>query len=264
LRVVVYIGKSVSYKHPPVHEVILDLQFDGDADLTKLKDAAEAIAAVSDFKGVAERHTLDTSMLIGSVSHTAQTSTTRPAGFTINAENGAGYANLFKAQLTLHEVRSSTWPVGSYAGWDVISDRFFSIMNQAAVAYNDLKIRRVGLRYVNRIALPLGSPIDSWFNFLPTYPSNLQGVFNFSYSQTWANTHGHQDVATTVNMARIEVPAEQANSHIGVMLDIDIFNMWPKDAPIWEECKDWFSRAHDCENSVFEEFITDDLREEFY
>lgn len=246
-----------------MHEVILDLQFVEDADLVQLKSAAESIEAIDGFKGVTERHTLDTSMLIGSAPHAAQTSTTRPAGFTINVENGGGYANVFKTQLTLHEIRSSNWPTGTYAGWDVISNRFFTVMNHAAGPYNKSMIRRVGLRYVNRIALPIESQIDSWFKFLPTSPSNLKGVFNFSYSQTWANTHGNEDVATTVNMARIEVPAEKANSHIGVMLDIDIFNMWPNDAPSWDECKNWFSRAHDCENTVFEEFITDDLREEF-
>jgi uncharacterized protein (TIGR04255 family) len=48
-----------------------------------------------------------------------------------------------------------------------------------------------------------------------------------------------------------------------VLLDIDVFNLWIPKAPSYDKLPDWFKRAHEIENQIFEGSITDPLRERF-
>ncbi|MBA3521791.1 MAG: TIGR04255 family protein [Gemmatimonadales bacterium] len=60
----------------------------------------------------------------------------------------------------------------------------------------------------------------------------------------------------------IEEPAIAANNQ-GILLDIDVFNLWIPKAPPYRDLAAWFSRAHDIENQIFEGCVTNLLRERF-
>ena len=42
---------------------------------------------------------------------------------------------------------------------------------------------------------------------------------------------------------------------LGVTLDIDVFNLWVRDAPDFDAVPEWFDRAHLFVNAVFESCI---------
>jgi uncharacterized protein (TIGR04255 family) len=50
---------------------------------------------------------------------------------------------------------------------------------------------------------------------------------------------------------------------LGVILDIDVFNILATNAPTWSTADRWFEEAHSVENSIFEDVITDRLRAAF-
>ena len=50
---------------------------------------------------------------------------------------------------------------------------------------------------------------------------------------------------------------------LGVTLDIDVFNLWVRDAPDFDAVPEWFARAHLFENAVFESCIRDALAVQF-
>ena len=72
-------------------------------------------------------------------------------------------------------------------------------------------------------------------------------------------------MSLTVGLATIAIPANVAlhEKHIGFLLDIEVFNLWPHMAPSFLDLPEWCRRAHEVENRVFEGAITDALRKRF-
>ena len=50
---------------------------------------------------------------------------------------------------------------------------------------------------------------------------------------------------------------------LGVTLDIDVFNLWVRDAPDFDAVPGWFERAHLFENMIFERCVTEALAVQF-
>ena len=90
-------------------------------------------------------------------------------------------------QLTLHQVRAGHGlPEGEYLGWDSIFERFSRIHGAALPQYGILRPRRVGVRYVNRVVLPAGSDLRTWFSVVPDPPPQVMDVRAFDLAHTWS------------------------------------------------------------------------------
>src|SRR5438445_7706118 len=121
-----------------------------------------------------------------------------------------------------------------------------------------------GIRYLNRISIPQGEDISNWVKVALQPPALLHDLYTFSLSHTWARAGDDDDMSATVNVAKIAIedPAVAASNQ-GVLLDIDVFNLWIPKAPSYDKLPEWFERAHEVENQIFEGSITDPLRERF-
>ena len=71
--------------------------------------------------------------------------------------------------LTLHLVRPGAWPAGKYMGWSAIYGRFVKLHESLGDVYGPLEIKRAGVRYLNRIAIPDVSTGGSGFIVLPPW-----------------------------------------------------------------------------------------------
>ena len=63
---------------------------------------------------------------------------------------------------------------------------------------------------------------------------------------------------------RVAVPYRcVVTQYYGTLLDIEIFNVWVREAPTYEDLPSWLDEAHSIENATFEASITKKLRESF-
>jgi len=92
----------------------------------------------------------------------------------------------------------------------------------------------------------------------------LRDLYTFHLRQTWARAGNHEDMSATIGLVKIEIgdPSIAAQSQ-GVLLDIDVFNLWIEKAPRYENLPNWFTRAHEVENEIFEGCMTKELRARF-
>ncbi|MBA3345904.1 MAG: TIGR04255 family protein [Gemmatimonadales bacterium] len=124
--------------------------------------------------------------------------------------------------------------------------------------------KRVGLRYINRIAVPDGTPPEDWLALKLEAPSMLHSTWAFHLRQTWANIEGDEDLSASINLAKVAIDDPRySEGHQGILLDIDVFNLWVRNAPALSAVPEWFQRAHPAENRIFEGCITDNLRNLF-
>ncbi len=250
------------YHDPPVHEVVLSLGFHDSLDPVDLERLPENIAGRFSRSDRLER--TEAEIALGPVGETAVSSQRRFDGWLFKHDDGSRILRTSASLVSYHVVRPGKWPAGPYPGWDIIRPEWVDLLQLLAPAYQLTPIRRSGLRYLNRIAIPEEANPSEWFTVTLRAPSLLRGLFNFNLAQTWARIEGNERLSANIKMAKITIEApEYAKGHQGVLLDIEVFNLYVKDAPRFTELTEWFNQAHAVENEIFEECVTEALRTRF-
>ncbi len=142
-----------------------------------------------------------------------------------------------------------------YRDWwyfERMAKKYWEIYNTSAAT----PPARIGLRFVNRIPLPLGQEIEEYFNFYPT--------LNLDLPQTWGQV-----------VMRLEVPVPNTDYTVGLVqqwhgrsdvldcvditLDIDVFAVSAgfADDEIWNR----LIEMRTIKNDFFEKAITEKVRE---
>jgi uncharacterized protein (TIGR04255 family) len=248
------------YRNPPVHEVILDVQFQNGLDERVLRGLRERFTEL--FPQAEPQNLMQVQLVLGPTGQAFQSTGAQFGGWLLKGPDPRWVLQLGQTAITFHAVRQGVWPVGEYAGWSAIHDRFVEVCRYLG-PYGALAPRRVGLRYLNRIAVPEGN-LSQWFTVTLNAPAVLTDVWSFNLRQTWATVEGYADLSATLGVAKIEIEEPRLREgRQGILFDIDIFNLWPPTAPSFDDLPEWFQRAHEAENLVFESCITDPLRQTF-
>ena len=95
----------------------------------------------------------------------------------------------------------------------------------------------------------------------PLEPVNK--LWDFTFTRTWESGIDFPQHSATVTLTKSDPPKDMAEETFGVTLDIDVFNLWVRDAPDFDSVPDWFEKAHLFENMVFESCVTDALAAQF-
>lgn len=240
------------YLDPPVHEVILDVKFQHDL-------SEEAVMGIPQVLGEpCER------IAFNQIEFAPDGSTR------ISGDNFAHWQSealdtckwitrVSESQITLNSVRPGPWPTGTYVGWPAILDRWAALVSRLQGTFL-APIRRCGLRYVNKLALPANTDLDEWLSIGLHAPSVLKGITNFQLRQSWKAVDGFEDLSVNLTLALLPPEQTPRPSAIAVVLDIDIFNFLVANSPQIANIRAWYERAHAAENAVFESSITDRLR----
>lgn len=247
------------YKNPPVHEVHLDVRFSGVIPPAELVDIPKALG--DEFGVSRHAQTLTIVSSGGQVSSDAQFS-----GWEFSETEPRWVLRTQSGQLTVIMARSQAWPSGEYVGWEAVYERFVRVCERVQPFYGHLRPRRVGVRYVNRIAVPDGTSLGDWLNLAPQTPDLLSGLYTFDIQAVWREIREHPSMSATVRTAKISIPpsAEVSSELFGVLLDIEVFNLLVENAPqTLAEVPHWVREAHEVENAVFEGVITKKLRATF-
>jgi len=251
-----------TYRNPPVHEVVIDIQFLSDAPPAEV---SRIPALLAESFGVATK-SVEKSFQLGvgpAGSDMVTSSEERFAGWRFE-EKGENIWVLScgPRRIGLNCARSVPWPQGPYAGWESIRGRFSRALDLTQSVYQ-APIRKVAVRYINRILVPHDTQIEQWFSIGMKGPPQAVAVHTFDLNQTWVCAPGGQDGHSLhLRFARIDPPPQDQES-VALMLDIEVFNLLVSRAPDLRNVKQWIDRAHEIENDTFESSITESLRTRF-
>ena len=249
------------FRSPPVSEVILDLQFQDEAPPEQLPRVPERVGA-----------SLGDPVPVMRISNHSLASPRRIEnqepehvlwGWEFLAEDPQRLVTVAANRITQNLLRSEEWPSGEYVGWELNSRSFRELLELVAPMFSSLTIRRAGLRYINRVVIKKGTDLENWFNVVPAPLELVSNLWDFTFTRTWESGIEFPHHSATVSLAKSDPPTDMSDDELGVALDIDIFNLWVKDAPDFDAVPDWFERAHLFESVVFESCITDDLAVQF-
>lgn len=248
------------YRNPPVHEVILDVQFHRSLDEKLLRELRGRLK--SSFAQADQQNLMQMVMQVGAAGQAVQNTLTQFGGWLFRDQGWVFQTT--PTALTLHSVRQGSWPNGKYVGWSAIYDKFLGLHASLSDMYGALEPKRAGLRYLNRIALPESEDVSNWLAFTVLAPALLKELYTFNLRQTWARAGDSDDMSASLGLAKIDIEdSNVASNNQGVLLDVDVFNLWIAKAPSYGDLPNWFDRAHEIENQIFEGCMTEPLRQRF-
>jgi uncharacterized protein (TIGR04255 family) len=252
----------LSFRNPPVHEVVLTLQFHGRVDLNKLEGVGKLLSEPLIGAERVETHQVE---LVGTPTGEAGARVRREVvGWAFKTQGPTKVVQATRDALSVHAVRPGKWPVGPYPGWEVNGPWALGVFRELAPIYMALAPHRAGLRYLNRIAVPDPTDLRDWFTIVPPAPVGLSEAYVFQFGQTWERVHDHDNLSATVRLSKIAIDdPEIQKGNQGALLDIEVFTRRGEKAPGFDALSEWFKSAHDVENSIFESSITPKLADRF-
>lgn len=242
----------VLYKHPPITEAVIGINFS-----TPIKKV--------DFNSVNKKF------------HSHYPNNKIVSNFDVavevhNGEVGNPTANFHKKDGHRHSTVDMTqmlvlWPasfslsqLAPYTGWDDFLARFVRDWAIWKRTVGFQQIGRIGVRYINRIDIPIRNTITKYEEFLniyPKLPANLDPVL--SYAVQVARELIDIDCLLKINSAVVSSPILD---HISFVIDIDISKELDPPQSDNDIC-DLLNKIRVKKNEVFETCISDRARELF-
>lgn len=146
-----------------------------------------------------------------------------------------------------------------YSDWADFSREAFTYWKVYEQNIIPIGIRRIALRYVNSIVVPVIGKInfDEYFTIIPKVPQVLPQILNGYFSQIQCPCDDEGKIYATITQTFRRPKAEE----IHFILDIDVAKIILKDPDLnlFED----FEKMRHYKNSLFESIITDKTRELF-
>lgn len=147
----------------------------------------------------------------------------------------------------------------SYPSWP----RFLALIKRGYNTYRDIAapkgIRRIGLRYINHIEIPVHDiKLEDYLEFRPYIGKGLQQDFGTFALGVQFPYEGSRDL---LNLQLASLPQQPSSGAI-IALSLDYFLLKPGEIAL-EEAFQWVDVAHHHIEDAFEASITKKLREQF-
>ena len=113
-----------------------------------------------------------------------------------------------------------------YESWDQFKDEAVRLWNMHAELAKSIEIQRLGVRFINRITLPVGEVrLEDYLRVPPQPPGELDlQIMNFFHQDSLSVT-GHPYAINIVKT--VQPPQEFESDGGGLILDIDVFTTKP-------------------------------------
>ncbi len=238
------------YTKPSITEALIDLRVELPADvaLASLREMHRSFEL--DYPTVEE-------MFVGQAKFQGHPSPTASA-----SQSNVGYRFSSTDQKRILQVRLDGFTFSQlepYETWEVLRDEAKRLWNIYRSTTQPKIIRRVAVRYINRLDLPLTSGSLDFKDYLQTAPEISphlpQGLSDYFMQLQIPQ----QDLQASLVLNEATLPQAQSDI-ISVLLDIDLFSEveFPTDSDaMWN----LLEKFHDRKNKVFEACITDKTRE---
>ena len=150
--------------------------------------------------------------------------------------------------------------LADYPGWDVFTDRFLAIWSTFVGTARPVEVRRVAVRYVNDLRLPIGDQFhfERFLTSAPRPPAGLAPeIADFLTQMTLPG--GAEGLRVAVTQATDA--ASRTATELPVTLDIDA--SWDRPMPVDERLparlSDALGTLRDLKNRVFFGLVTEEL-----
>jgi uncharacterized protein (TIGR04255 family) len=150
-----------------------------------------------------------------------------------------------------------------YESWEAFQPRAVDDWNQWKQVVGYQKIARLGIRYINRIDIPIGEnskvDVEEYLKVVPQYPEP-EVISSFDkYTMQITSRFGKENFSLIVNTSTVPSPLVD---HLSIAFDLDIGmteNVPQRDDTMWAA----FDVMREHKNRLFEACITDKARELF-
>jgi uncharacterized protein (TIGR04255 family) len=239
----------MQYVAPPIIEAVVQYSFADQIRLGLVSEVADLLAArypsKTDRRSVSSTIDLATADVKSNVEHVGYDLVNVDGNRTIIAEIGS----LVFSQR------------GSYSGWSEFSEWINSEIQIFSHLLNDVPISRLGVRFVNRLDIPIQDGLGHFEDYVTVYPRTFPfGGENLSrFVVSFGREIPESNIGFNITCGTVESPAP---STLGILLDIDSFAVLSKGEKIGELIGT-ISALRDVKNRVFENAITDAARAKF-
>jgi uncharacterized protein (TIGR04255 family) len=236
------------YNRPPIVEAVIDLKFEGalsEREFERLRDQFKR-----EYLTVEERKNISVQIHADKVA-----SVVSPAGFKMTAQNAVDVV-----LINLDSIGSVR--LAPYERWENLATKAKENFQTFTKVVGRKTIVRIGVRFINRIDIPNseieGRPFSDFIKVGVSIPMDVSNVLG-SYSLAANGIEVSTGAKIVVQSATVP-PA--LISHTSILLDIDAY--WDHDiSGRLDEM--WASTdvLRNAKNAVFEQCITDEVRELF-
>lgn len=235
------------YKHPPIIEAVVEFLAAAKPDDKKSAKAIAALKKVYDeYRSQTQRDlTLDV----------------RQPRNPVHSEREVPVHSFFGANMSQRAViRDASFLVlktAPYKSWPDFRERIVRDRGIWHKYIGNQKIHRLGMRYINRIDLPLEEGrvgLQDYLSVYPQVPENLE--LSGKYTMNIQSRLSDLGATLTITSSTLESPLP---NHAAVILDFDILKVFDRIVTD-EEAMEFFDQARLKKNEVFESAITDKTR----
>lgn len=244
------------YANPPIREALVDIRcaFEVDPDRAAVEEFCKSIAGFPKLqlmtagKAQIQMSPDDLEGIHGPV----VTAEHQFRGFRLDSAGETDVAQVRTDGFTFSRLEP-------YTSWEAMSLQARDIWTAFRSQFKPDSITRLAVRYINQLQLPIG--FRDFSDYLRTYPTISPDANQTLGALFMRLVIPYPDQSCLVN-ATLASTAQSRPDSIPLVLDLDV--VWDAEVPqdddsIW----DTLQQIHDCENQVFESFITDAMREEF-
>ena len=240
------------YKRPPITEAVIEVRFSEAVSDQQLRKVSHGFAR--HYPGEQILENAEVQLNVGDL-------VSAPTAQWVPGRQSYRRASSTEAELAIIAPTSlivSQLP--DYPGWDAFSDRFgrdWALWKQE-VGYR--KIARLGIRYINRLDLPVDGPVvdeDRYLNLYPRTPDAFGPTQSYGIQASFRS--GPVSGSIVINSGIVPSPLE---GRLSIMLDIDVSR--ERELPQRDDDLQTLLRDFRAEkNRIFEACITDRARELF-
>ncbi len=242
--------ESQQYKNPPIDEAVCEFRFAPGSDWNPMIQARFLSRIESSYDGKSREEPFLLKLDVEGAEAPAVQQLTRVI---LPDEGGTRQVTLYPNALSVYALRP-------YKGWSEFRPRISDALNVYQEVAEPAGVRRVGIRYINRMVVPdTPSSISSYFRGGPTHvdglPQNATSILSrvqFLYED-----------GITCRLIHSGLDAEQED-HVGFLLDLDLAWTESENEPrAIEDAMALVDDLRDKERSAFESVITDKARKVF-
>lgn len=240
------------FPNAPITEALLDIRavLPQEVDLKKLLAFHDSIKEI--FPEKQERVSFEAGFQISPEGATVFPTSKKPDGYFFRSSNENKIVQVRLDGFTFNKLKP-------YGKWEVFRDEARELWKLYCQTTNPVKITRLGLRYINRIEIPL--PISDFKEYILTTPEiapNLPQALEHFFIQL---VIPNPDIPAKAIITQTMQPPVN-NQILPLILDIDVFHEaeYPVDKlEIW----DVFEKLCIFKNEIFFSSITDKTKELF-
>ncbi len=152
-----------------------------------------------------------------------------------------------------------------YNRWETFSGAFKKHWRKYVEVLEPSIVRRIGVRYVNRIDLAPSDTsngqidLNRFFTLRPEMPSPIQTGIRRFYLEMELPATGYEELSIVVRQGTAPSPFPE---HVAIVLDFDVY--CEREHPVeWEAMSKTLQSMRDCKNQIFNAALQDDLKKRY-